>query len=73
MGRTSKPDTSAYDRQLAEQKAAAEKAEAEAARLKQQQADADARRREGRASLIATSAEGDESTERVKRKSLLGA
>lgn len=73
MGRSHKPDTSAYDRQLAEQKAATEKAEAEAARLTKQQAEADARRRGGRASLIATSAEGDESTERVKRKSLLGA
>lgn len=73
MGRTSKPDTSAYDRQLAEQKAAAEKAEAEAARLKEQQQAADARRKEGRLSLLASGAQGDDNTTSVKRKSLLGA
>lgn len=79
MGRSSKPDTSAYDRQLAEQKAAAEAAEAEAAKLKAEQQAADQRRqdammadRAGRTSLIATSSMGDESTGRVKRKSLLG-
>lgn len=80
MGRTPKPDTSAYDRQLAEQKAATEKAEAEAAKLKAEQEAADQRRqdammadRAGRTSLIATSSKGDASMDRVKRKSLLGA
>ena len=73
MGRTPKPDTSAYDKQLAEQKEAAQIAEAEAARLKEKQDAADARRLQGRASLLATGASGDERTTSVKRKSLLGA
>lgn len=72
----SKPDTSAYDRQLAEQKAAAEKAEQEAAELKAQQEaeeEAMAKAKQGRAGTILTGAQGDESTASVKRKSLLGA
>lgn len=79
-GGGSKPDTSAYDRQLAEQKAAAEKAEKEAAELKAQQEaeekalrEADVRAKQGRAGTILTGASGDESTTSVKRKSLLGA
>ena len=71
-----KPDTSAYDRQLAEQKAAAEKAEKEAAELKAQQEaeeQAMAKVKQGRAGTILTGASGDESTLSVKRKSLLGA
>lgn len=71
-----KPDTSAYDRQLAEQKAAAEKAEKEAAELKAQQEaeeQAMAKAKQGRAGTILTGAQGDESTASVKRKSLLGA
>ena len=83
---TKKPDTSAYDRQIAEQKAATEKAEAEAA-AKQAEMDAANQRREqanqrreqaaaydaaGRTSLIRTGAEGDMSTTSVKRKTLLG-
>lgn len=76
FGGGSKPDTSAYDRQLAEQKAAAEKAEQEAEALKAQQKteeQAMARAKQGRASTILTGASGDESTESVKRKTLLGA
>lgn len=80
FGGGSKPDTSAYDRQLAEQKAAAEKAEKEAAELKAQQKaeeealrEADARAKQGRAGTILTGASGDGSTTSVKRKSLLGA
>ena len=72
MGRSSKPDTSSYDRQLADQKEAAQIAEAEAARLKEKQDAADARRLQGRASLLATGVSGDESMTSVKRKSLLG-
>ena len=75
-GGSSKPDTSAYDRQLAEQKAAAEKAEQEAAELKAQQEaeeQAMAKAKQGRAGTILTGAQGDESTANVKRKSLLGA
>ncbi len=75
-GGSSKPDTSAYDRQLAEQKAAAEKAEKEAAELKVQQKaeeEAMAKAKQGRAGTILTGASGDESTTSVKRKSLLGA
>lgn len=73
---SSKPDTSAYDRQLAEQKAAAEKAEQEAAELKAQQEaeeQAMARAKQGRAGTILTGSQGDESTASVKRKTLLGA
>lgn len=67
---TSKPDTSAYDRQLAEQRAATEKKEKEAA-AKQAEIDAaNARRQE--LSLINTSAAGDTNTSKVKRKTLLG-
>ena len=66
-GGSSKPDTSAYDRQLAEQKAAAEKAEKEAAELKAQQ------EAEEKALREADARAGDESTASVKRKSLLGA
>lgn len=76
FGGGSKPDTSAYDRQLAEQRAAAEKAEKEAAELKAQQEaeeEAEARAKQGRAGSILTGASGDESTTSVKRKSLLGA
>ena len=83
---TKKPDTSAYDRQLAEQKAATEKAEAEAA-AKQAEIDAANKRREqentrreqaaayaaNSRSLIQTSAQGDTSTSSVRRKTLLGA
>ncbi len=76
---TKKPDTSAYDRQLAEQKAATEKAEAEAA-AKQAEIDA-ANKRRGQAaayaanshSLIQTGAKGDTSASSVRRKTLLGA
>lgn len=76
----SKPDTSAYERQLAEQREAARKAEEEAAKLKAQQeaeekamAKAMAKAKAGRAGTILTGASGDESTSSVKRKTLLGA
>lgn len=72
----SKPDTSAYERQLAEQREAARKAEEEAAKLKaQQEAEekAMAKAKAGRAGTILTGASGDESTSSVKRKTLLGA
>lgn len=75
-GGSSKPDTSAYDRQLAEQREAARKAEEEAATLKaQQEAEerAMAKVKQGRAGTILTGASGDESTSSVKRKTLLGA
>lgn len=71
-----KPDTSAYEKQLAEQRAAAEKAEKEAAELKAQQEaeeQAMAKAKQGRAGTILTGAQGDESTTSVKRKTLLGA
>lgn len=73
---SSKPDTSAYDKQLAEQREAARKAEEEAAALKAQQKaeeQAMAKAKQGRAGTILTGASGDESTESVKRKTLLGA
>lgn len=66
------PDTSAYERQLAEQRAATEKAEKEAADLKKSQDDAERRRAAGRGSLVATGPTGDEMTTSVKRKTLLG-
>lgn len=72
-GGGSKPNTSAYDRQMAEQRAATEKAEREAAELKASQDAAEERRRAGRGSLLATGATGDETTTQVKRKTLLGA
>lgn len=71
-----KPDTSAYERQLAEQREAARKAEQEAAELKAQQEaeeQAMAKAKQGRAGTILTGASGDESTASVKRKTLLGA
>lgn len=71
-GGAKKPDTSAYDKQLEEQRKATEKAEAEAARLKADQDAAEERRKQGRSSLIKTSATGDMDTTSVKRKSLLG-
>lgn len=77
---TKKPDTSAYDRQIAEQKAATEKAEAEAAAKQAEMDEANKRREQaaaygaaGRTSLIQTGAEGDTSTSSVRRKTLLGA
>ena len=77
---TKKPDTSAYDRQLAEQKAATEKAEAEAAAKQAEMDEANKRREQaaayaasGRTSLVQTSAQGDTSTSSVRRKTLLGA
>lgn len=76
FGGGSKPDTSAYDKQLAEQREAARKAEEEAAALKAQQKaeeQAMAKAKQGRAGTILTGASGDESTESVKRKTLLGA
>lgn len=76
FGGSSKPDTSAYERQLAEQREAARKAEEEAAKLKAQQEaeeQAIAKAKQGRAGTILTGAQGDESTAGVKRKSLLGA
>lgn len=83
FGGGGKPDTSAYDRQLAEQREAARKAEEEArkaeeeaAKLKAQQKteeQAMAKAKQGRASTILTGASGDESTSSVKRKTLLGA
>lgn len=72
----SKPDTSAYEKQLEEQRKAAEEAEAEAAKLKAQQEaeeQAMAKAKQGRAGTILTGAQGDESTASVKRKTLLGA
>lgn len=76
FGGGSKPDTSAYERQLEEQRKAAEEAEKEAAELKAQQEaeeQAMAKAKQGRAGTILTGAQGDESTASVKRKSLLGA
>lgn len=76
FGGGNKPDTSAYDRQLAEQREATRKAEEEAAQLKaQQEAEekAMARGKAGRLGTILTGATGDESTSSVKRKTLLGA
>ena len=72
FGGAKSPDTSGYDRQLEEQRKATEKAEAEAARLKADQDAAEERRKQGRGSLIKTSAGGDMDTSSVKRKSLLG-
>lgn len=72
LGSKPKPDTSAYDRQLAEQRAATEKAEKEAAELKANQNAAEERRKAGRGSLLASGPTGDESTANVKRKTLLG-
>ena len=72
-GGGSKPDTSAYERQLAEQKAATEAKEAETAR-KQAESDAAYERQiAGRANTILTGVGGDASTKAVKRKTLLGA
>lgn len=76
FGGGSKPDTSAYERQLEEQREATRKAEEEAAKLKaQQEAEEKAmsRAKAGRMGTILTGATGDESTTGVKRKSLLGA
>lgn len=67
-----KPDTSAYEQQLAEQRAATEKAEREAAELKASQNAAEERRKAGRGSLLATGTQGDKTTMAVKRKTLLG-
>ena len=53
LGGSKKPDTSAYERQLAEQRAATEKAEKEAAELKASQNAAEERRKAGRGSLLA--------------------
>lgn len=82
-GGGSKPDTSAYEKQLAEQREATRKAEEatrkaeeEAAKLKEQQEAEEramSRAQAGRAGTILTGALGDESTSSVKRKTLLGA
>ena len=72
LGGSKKPDTSAYEQQLAEQRAATEKAEREAAELKASQNAAEDRRKTGRGSLLATATQGDEITTAVKRKTLLG-
>lgn len=76
FGGGSKPDTSAYEKQLAEQREATRKAEEEAAKLKEQQEAEEramSRAQAGRAGTILTGASGDESTSSVKRKTLLGA
>lgn len=70
-GGSSKPDNSAYERQLAEQREATAKAEAEAERMKKAQDEAYKRQTEGRRYTILSG--GDEDTSAVKRKTLLGA
>lgn len=70
-GSPSKPDTSAYERQLAEQREATRVAEEKAARVKSEADDAARRQSAGRLNTLLTGA-GDEDTSMVKRKSLLG-
>lgn len=58
-GSSSKPDTSAYEAQLEEQRKATEAAEAKAAAADARAKDQQQRLRQGRAATIFTSGEGD--------------
>ena len=58
-GSSSKPDTSAYEAQLEEQRKATEAAEAKAAAADARARDQQQRLRQGRAATIFTSGEGD--------------
>lgn len=58
-GSSSKPDTSAYEAQLEEQRKATEAAEAKAAAAEARARDQQQRLQQGRAATIFTSGEGD--------------
>lgn len=69
-GSSSKPDTSAYEAQLEEQRKATEAAEAKAAAADARSKDQQQRLQQGRAATIFTSGEGD--TNIKTKKSTLG-
>lgn len=69
-GSSSKPDTSAYEAQLEEQRKATEAAEAKAAAADARARDQQQRLQQGRAATIFTSGEGD--TNIKTKKSTLG-
>lgn len=69
-GSSSKPDTSAYEAQLEEQRKATEAAEAKAAAADARARDQRQRLQQGRAATIFTSGEGD--TNIKTKKSTLG-
>lgn len=68
-GSSSKPDTSAYEAQLEEQRKATEAAEAKAAAADARARDQQQRLQQGRAATIFTSGEGD-TTIKTKRPTL---